>query len=52
VKLLVRLSNTNIDTSTKPVKYLPIFLQMAFNLIGLFAANELALHVWRAMTGH
>jgi hypothetical protein len=41
-----------VYTSTKPVKYLPIFLQMAFSLTGLFVANELAIYLWRAMTGH
>ncbi len=28
------------------------YLQLAFNVVALFIANDIAVEIWRSMTGH
>jgi len=41
-----------VDTTTKPVKYLQVFLQVAFDLGMLYIASEAYIYIWRITTGH
>lgn len=46
------LEHPAVDTSTKPVKYLQVFLQVAFDLTALYLLHQIHIYIWRAMTGH
>jgi hypothetical protein len=41
----VKISDSWLD------RYHP-YLQLAFNVIALFVANDIAVQIWRSMTGH
>lgn len=46
------LERHTVDTSTKPVNYPQVLLQVAFDLAALYLLHQSYIYVWRAMTGH
>jgi hypothetical protein len=51
-KALPKSKQKLVELETSWFEKYHFYLQFAFNVVALFVANQIAIHIWRSMTGH